>query len=237
MSTEFKFYRYSKFFWWLGRYGRLIGGSAWKVALRDEILVEWQINSDTKAVLRAKKTAETKKLAEAINEAKRIMGSEGGGIFSINEYGQVIVPSVDGDGRRILVGKIEGPILLQNPYSESKNDKWIDISDDSGLKCGDRWPFPYLGVVYRLSQNNQIYYKEDKEDESRLIYAPVTDEQLVKKLRSIRPYGPVRFLVNPYGIVLTKKAPLHRLEGYEEGNWEPTYVGRINYNKWFPKEE
>ncbi|MBC7363220.1 MAG: hypothetical protein H5U07_01595 [Candidatus Aminicenantes bacterium] len=180
-------------------------------------------------------------MAEAINEAKRILGSYGGGVFSINEYGQVIVPSVDGDGRRILVGEIEGPILLHNPFSESKNDKWINIADDSGLKCGDRWPFPYLGVVYRLSKNNQIYYTEETEDEIRAVFASVTDEQLVKKLRSIRPYGPVRFLVNPYGIVLTKKAPrLHRIYGYtfyEDRNWEPTYVGRINYNKWFPKEE
>ena len=167
--------------------------------------MEWNIDEDNKAILQAKRSPEIIKLAEAVNLAKRILGSCGGGVFSINEFGQVIVPSPDGDRRRILIGEIEGPILLHNPFSKSEEDKWINISDDSNFKCGDRWPYPYLGVVYRLSKNNQIYYIEDTEDESRAIFAPKSDTQLVKKLRLIRGYGPIRFLVNPYGIVLTKK--------------------------------
>ncbi|MGB9863613.1 MAG: hypothetical protein ACPLPQ_07390 [Candidatus Saccharicenans sp.] len=242
MDKKFKFIRQT-FRWWFGRYGRLIGGSYWKVALNNEILVIWNINSDTKVVLQAKHSPEIKKLAEAVNDAKKIMGSYGGGTFSINEFGQVIVPSADGNGKRILVGEIKGPILLKNPFSNNQDNKWIDISDDSGFKCGDPWPFPYLGVVYRLSANDRIYYKEENEDESYAIFAPVMDESLIKKIRMVRPYGAVRFLVNPYGIVLTKK-PAKEQKHFgssdifiDESDYVPCYIGRINYQKWFKKEE
>lgn len=234
MDKIFKFHK-SKFFWWHGRYGRLIGGSYWKVALNNEILVVWHVDNDTKLILQAKKSPEIEKLAQAVNEAKQIMGSYGGGVFSINEFGQVIVPSADGDGRRIYVGEIEGKILLKNPYEDSRSSRWIDISDDSNFKLGDLWPYPYLGIVYRLSNNNRIYYVEESEDERRAVFPVTQDEVLVKKIRTIRKYGFVRFIVNPYGIVLTKKPTISGSDYTEE--WQSIYVGRIDYNKWFEKEE
>jgi hypothetical protein len=42
-------------------------------------------------------------------------------------------------------------------------------------------------------------------------------------------------LVNPYGLVATK-APVGEFD-FDEDNWKPVYIGRIDYAKWFAKEE
>jgi len=234
MNNKFIFHS-SGLYWWKGRYGRLYGGSYWKVTVKDEILVEWNVDNETKITLQTKKDAELQRLAVTINQAKRCFGSYGGGAFLINEFGQVIVPSTNGDGRRILVGEIEGNILLLNP----EDGKWIDISDDSGFKTGDKWPKPYLGNVYRLSKNDRVYYLDENEDEREVIYPPKQDLSLIEKLRTVRPDGRARFIVNPYGIVLTKVPVLSwdsNING-DETSWLPVYVGRINYQKWFEKEE
>ena len=43
----------------------------------------------------------------------------------------------------------------------------------------------------------------------------------------------MRFLVNPEGVVLTKKSG--KLEPWEPANedWEPIYVGRVDPKAWF----
>ncbi len=64
---------------------------------------------------------------------------------------------------------------------------------------------------------------------------PVQDRDLIRKLRKIRRHGAVRFIVNPYGLVLTKE-PSGEFD-FSEDKWEPVYVGRIDYTKWFEKEE
>ena len=57
---------------------------------------------------------------------------------------------------------------------------------------------------------------------------------LIEALRSIRRYGAVRFIVNPYGLVLTKRPPAGRWSAEEL--WEPVFVGKINLDLWFEKE-
>jgi hypothetical protein len=125
-----------------------------------------------------------------------------------------------------LVGEIEGVFLFKYDYG-----KTIDLSDDEGLKTGDYWRKPYIGMQYNLSKGSNIYYFDHANGSD---YLPIQDEELIKKLRKIRRHGAVRFIVNPYGLVLTKN-----LEGEfsrDEDRWLPVYVGRINKSLWFRKE-
>lgn len=225
MKNTLKFKRLKNFYYWTGIYNRLIGGSYWKVS-DNKVKLEWNINGDTKIILDLEKSSAMYELAEAVNDAKYQLGGAAGGSFIINEFKQVIVPSVEGNTRRLFIGEIEGKLRLFNPeYYEI-----IDISDDSLFSCGDRWTYPYIGVVYNLSKYNKIYTLKDYEVKSDVVYPDCQDVDLIKKLREIRPgYQPVRFIVNPYGIVLTKVQE-------EYNQWEPVYVGRINYSKWFDKE-
>jgi hypothetical protein len=62
------------------------------------------------------------------------------------------------------------------------------------------------------------------------------DEDLIREARAIRSWGGVRLVVNPHGIVLTKVPPPNGYQGDEQA-WLPVYLGRINKDFWFLKEE
>ena len=167
-------------------------------------------------------------LVKWINKAKALMtpGSSGGS-FLINEFGQVLVPSNDGDGRVMFIGDIDihdSLMLFFNPLSGAI----IDLSYDLDLEFREYWDRPCVGMVYNLSQKNRLYYYSTYYLGSKYEEVPCQDENLIALIREIRPGGAVTFIVNPYGIVLTKKLgdPINR----------HTYIGRINYDLWFDKE-
>jgi hypothetical protein len=167
---------------------------------------------------------DVKRMALAINQAKFLMTGSKGGSFIINEYGQVIAPSSDGCGRRLLVGQCEGRLLFED------EGEVIDLTADQGLCTGDRWVGPYIGMKYHLHQNSYIYKWNGS-----IIQPPNQDRELILKIRSIRRFGAVSFIVNPYGIVLMKNP-----EGdfsFEDDRWGAVYVGKINYGLWFDKED
>jgi len=218
---------------WLGRYGRIPGDSSvfhiknynnwWPVII-------WCLN-DEKAQCPACNRVSVEDLVNRVNRAKQRMvpSNQGGGEFLINEFGQILVPSPFGDHIRMKAGELNGKILFENSF----NNGIIDLWDDHGLVCGDSWPLPYIGCQYNLSQNHNIYYWHSEKKYKEL--CPIQDQELIDRLRCIRRYGPVRFVVNPGGLVLTKRPPLDRPWMMEE-RWDPVYVGRINYQKWFLKE-
>jgi hypothetical protein len=219
---------------WPGRYARVEGdrsvfhlrsvkGQFWPV-------VEWKTDDGIGTCVAVDCPA-TRELARAVYAAKIHAGGTGGGSFVINEFGLVLVPSSRGARRRYLAGQITGRLLFENPF---EFDDVIDLGDCSGLRCGDLWKAPYVGMPYHLSKRSQIYFWHEHAEGEASIYPPTQDHNLIRSLRSLRRHGSVRFLVNPYGVVLTK-CPVEDQWSPEE-TWEPCYVGRINYNAWFNKE-
>src|SRR5262245_52662228 len=104
---------------WTGRYARIMGngsvfhlqnaaGRLWPVIL-------WQ-TTDGIATCRAVTCDAANDLADAVAGVKRHADGQGGGSFLINEHGQVLVPSSNGDGRRFLAGRLDGTLLFENPF-------------------------------------------------------------------------------------------------------------------------
>ena len=251
--------------YWSGRYGRIVGsGTSFHIRDCDGelwLMLDRRTDDETARCL-AKDSSGVRDLIKAVSNGKKFLGSGGGGggSFIINEYSQVIVPSSSGNGERVIVGEIDGRLLFDNPL-EDGND--IDISDFSELECGDLWELPYVGVAYNLSMNSKIYYKRKeggsggrkksrKRRRGSIPYAvdmaierelpPVQDIELITNLRKVRNTGGTRFIVNPYGIVLTKrpigsytktiKGPYWR----NDQIWEPVFIGHVNFEQWFVKE-
>jgi hypothetical protein len=175
-------------------------------------------------------SAAVRQLTAAVIAAKRRLGGTGGGSFQINEFGQVLVPASDNSGQRLIVGELSGSILFKDPFQD---DMLIDLGDVRGLRCGDPWPKPYVGCPYNLSGRSQIYFYRMHAEGGNSEYPLAQDGDLVRALRAVRRTGAVRFIVNPHGVVLTKR-PNGRWQAEEE--WEPVFVGRINLNRWFKKE-
>jgi hypothetical protein len=170
-------------------------------------------------------------LAQAVRAAKLQLGGSGGGSFQINEFGQVLVPASDNSGRRLLVGEVNGPILFKDPFDD---DAVIDLGDAQGLGNGDRWPRPYVGFPFNLNNRSQIYFYRKDAERGGSQYPIAQDAALVGALRAVRRSGPVRFVVNPQGIVLTKRPPDGAWQAEEQ--WEAVFVGRVNLGQWFTKE-
>ena len=164
-----------------------------------------------------------RELANSVNSVKNTYHFNDGGSFLINEFGQVIVPTI-GDGR-VLVGEIDGKILFENVL----NGGLIDLSDTSNISFGDPWTLPYIGIPYNYDPSGGVLFQERKGTFRE--FATNQDSDLNSKLHRIRNGEYCRFIVNPWGVVLTKKPPY--LYG---GQWESVYVGKINYDMWFEKK-
>jgi len=218
---------------WQGRYSRPWGEtSTFKIKYTEEHgfwpVVEWDI-SEGRSIYLACDCNSIEELIKAVNKVKiRISGKEGGA-FVINEFGQVIVPTIWGNGERFLVGEVEGLLLFEDLYG----GEIIDLSDDAGLQTNDPWDKPYVGVQYNLRGDSNICYYDNKLGSTE--YPPEQDRDLIKKLRKVRRYGAATFIVNQYGLVLTKIPEGEYQE--DDDKWLSVYVGRINYNLWFKKEE
>lgn len=220
---------------WLGRYDRIPGDQSvfhlrWRAACGCFWpMAEWRRGSEKADCWFEDKEA-IRQMRTAIAEVQRRFNGNPGGSFVINEWGQVIVPSVEGDRRRFLVGSLSGSWCLVSPDDERE---LVSLEDDRGLRCGDPWNRPYVGIPYHLSERGWIYFVHRAPHGESVVYPPLQDEALIESIRSIRRRGPVKFIVNPFGLVLTKRPTQGWLD---EEEWEPVYLGRINYRRWFPKE-
>jgi hypothetical protein len=188
--------------------------------------VEWNDPPHT-ASCWAKEEGDIPRLAEAVSRVKEQMTGYGGGGFQINEYGQVIVP-IATSAARYLVGEVEGRLALVNPLGKPPV---FDLWDDRGLRPGSPWDRPYIGIEYHLSRWDQLYFWRVGAASEAKEVPPTQDKELIDRIRTVRPWGGVKFRVNEYEIVLTKAPPKS-----VDGPWRPVYVGRIDPGKWFPKE-
>jgi hypothetical protein len=211
---------------WLGRYKRPKGEeSAYHVGVDNRIEVRWK-DGDDDLTSPVEATPGAQQLAKAVNAVKRKQCGLAGGSFVINEFGQVLCP-IQKTFDRFLVGHAAGLLRFEDA---SEDGVYRSIGEDSDLVCGDEWNLPYIGMQYQLAAGGWIYFWRDGKEQGGSDKPPRQDEALIERLRGIRPHGAVRFIVNHHGIVLTKK-PI------DNSTWKAIYVGRINLDLWFQREE
>jgi hypothetical protein len=219
---------------WSGRYARIPGeGTVFHLRFVDGELwpvIIWK-TEDGKGTCKALRCDAAADLSHAVRRAKLLAGGTGGGEFLINEAGQVLVPASDGKGRRYLAGELQGKLLFENPFA--RNDP-IDLWDSEHLQPGDPWKLPYLGIPYHLHRGSYVYFYRTGKDRAGPDQPAQQDSNLIRSLREVRPRGPVRFIVNPAGIVLTK-CPIDSHWTSEEF-WRPVFIGSISLTHWFAKE-
>lgn len=215
---------------WTGRYARIPGDTTvLHVRLFDGQwwpFVDWVRDDETGhcPMLDGNGAAE---LVEAVHAGKRFLGGTFGGAFQINEYGQVLVPSSAGGEHVALVGECRGPLLFENVFEQGT----FDLTDARALQCGDAWQSPYLGIRHNLSAASEIYFWNEGNAGAWKMVPPRQDLSLIHALRSLRPYGAVRFVVGFGGLVLTKVP----VGDWRSARWEPRFVTHVDYQQWYPK--
>ncbi len=210
---------------WSGRYRRPVGReSSYHVSAAGVIEVCWN-DGEYDLECPATATSAVQAMARAVNDTKRRLAGHPGGSFVINEFGQVISP-IQNSRVRVLVGEVSGTLWFEDPWRDGER---LSLNASDGLGCGHEWKLPYLGLQYQLSSGSEIYFWREDEERSGKEMPPRQDRDLIELLRQIRPNGAARFIVNHYGLVLTKQ-PIGR------DQWQAVFVGKINPEKWFRKE-
>jgi hypothetical protein len=147
-------------------------------------------------------------------------GDLGSASFLLNEFGQVLVPASADSHVAALAGECDGSLDFARIQEGAV--QVLDLSREGELEPGDLWPHPALGLPYHLSRRTHVYFQDydGKQEEPA-----EQDWELIDGLRKLCPSGPMRFLVNPWGIVQWKRGE----------DW--IYAGKIRKETWFEKEE
>jgi hypothetical protein len=221
---------------WTGRYDRIPGDQSVFHLRNNEVknrtwpMAERRIKGDRLSYW-FDENAAVSELAGAVSRVELRFNGAAGGSFTVNEWGQVIVPSVLGDRRRYFAGVLQGEWHLLDPDDGRRP---VSLEDDEDFGCGDPWERPYVGVPYHLSRGRHIYFVHRAPHGDSVQHPPHQDQELIEALLEIRHRGPVKFIVNPFGLVLTKRPTSQE---WDEEKWDPVYVGRIDYQQWFAKED
>lgn len=218
---------------WSGRYARIPGETTTlhvqRVNGEWRPVVKWAVD-DTTAVCPMCTSDGATALSSVVNRGKAFLNGGEGGSFLINERGQILVPASNRNDYRVaIVGECAGPLDFEN---SAAGHGTFNLADDNDLNPGDSWDRPYIGVQHQLSRWDEFYFWEEDADEGGKILPQAQDGELVGALRRLRGHGPVRFVAVYGGFALTKVP----VGSWPRQRWEPHYVGRIDFRKWFRKE-
>ncbi len=165
-------------------------------------------------------------LVDMVNAVKMALNGVPGGAFYINEYRDVLVPDGAG-GNCYWAGNYEG--LLEFTFED---DIVISPKAPRGLRPGDVWPGPHVGIVYVLRAGGQDIKYELKDgrrrEEMRLseVAGAAPAQRLARRIGAIKGTDGGRFYINEVGELF---APVSTVD---EPNF--LYLGHLDDDGWFP---
>lgn len=170
-------------------------------------------------------TNEHPNLVDLVNQVKMELRQQGGGAFYINEYHDVLVPDGQG-GSCFWAGNYEETLV----FSEGA----LVVGPDAppGLKPGDLWPGPHVGIPYVLNAGaTDIRY--EKIDGRRRETVLLSDfhssgdvKALTQRIGRIKGTSGGRIFIN-------ERAEMFAPVGLA-GDWSYLYLGGLDEDVWFP---
>jgi len=163
-------------------------------------------------------------LVRMVNDAKSENGGAPGGIFYINEYGHVVVPTGNschfaGTYGRLLEFEFEGRVITPKA--------------PDGLLPGDVWPGPRVGIAYTLCADGaDIKYEGPvpgranviKECRLSLEHGRSAAGNLAHRLGRHKPGG---------GRIYINEAKEFFTPAERGGEWVHLYLGSLGNDEWF----
>jgi hypothetical protein len=173
-------------------------------------------------------------LVDMVNTVKRAASRSDGGAFYINEYHHVLVPAQD--GRVYFAGEYDRYLKF------SFNAERIGPVAPEGLKPGDPWPGPHVGIAYTLAAGgNDIYHVAEKVDAYDQEYTikvklsdiagPANARSLANRLAETKGSAGGRVYINEASEFFSPPADLGG-EFIYLGHLEPD--ARAEPDEWFP---
>lgn len=173
-------------------------------------------------------TSDHPELVEMVNAVKEEHNHAPGGAFYINEYRHVVVPA-GLDNTYYFAGTYEAP--LEFDFEGAKLG-----AAPRGLKPGDPWVGPHVGIPYTLTAGaNDIRYKVDVTPtrERRMHLSEVAGAGAAMKLAS--RLG--RFKGESGGRIYINEARHFFAPLYKDRLTEYIYLGELGDDAWFPEPD
>lgn len=169
-------------------------------------------------------------LVQKVNQVKLSLGLPPNGAFYINEYKQVLVPSVQGRDY-YFAGKYEAPLRFEFEGKILSGEP-VDLQGKP-LVPGDQWVGPHPGIPYKLCAGGRdIYYtiepRPNVEKDLKLskVLGVEAAYALVQSILSVIGFQGGRFYVNEFCSIF---APTHG-----QGDVSYNYIGQLDLSQWFP---
>ena len=185
-----------------------------------EIRLTYRVDTRTKELLT---TGKHPKLVKMVNAVKQELNGTPGGVFYINEFGDVLVPK--GRGVCYWAGHYDGQLEFDFGGSVMSSQAPANIGP------GDKWPGPHPGVRYVLRAGGQdIRYKlvdGNRETEVRLSDAvgDTAAKNTASRIAAVKGASGGRFYINERCELFGPVA---------ENDYEHfLYIGHLEDSAWF----
>jgi hypothetical protein len=164
-------------------------------------------------------------LADMVNAVKTDISGVPGGSFYINEYGDVLVPSQDGNC--YWAGNFDSRLEFR-----TEDGVVVTPSAPHDLEPGDAWPGPHVGIRYVLMAGGQDVRYERKVSERRVEIVQLSDEvetaaarQTAARIAAVKGASGGRFYINEAGEMF---GPVSSNDFADF-----VYIGHIEDSSWF----
>jgi hypothetical protein len=180
-------------------------------------------------------TKEHRQLVNMVNAVKEEYAGTSGGVFYINEWRQVIVPttgSITGEIDYYYAGEYDGNLEF-NYDGQILSGRPLKL-DGRPLCPGDEWQGPHPGIRYKLRAGGKdvSYVLRTGLIRTEVCLAdgvsPQAAGQVASRIRAQRDERGGRFYLNEWRAMFTPVS--------EEGRLRYVYVGQLeDADPWFPK--
>lgn len=195
------------------------------VSSAGEVRLTYRINLREKELLT---TSKHPKLVEMVNVIKQEINGVPGGVFYINEFGDVLVPGQEA-GTCHWAGHYDK--ILEFTFG----DAYLSPAAPPGLRPGDKWPGPHPGVRYILKAGGRdIRYQRKSGNRVTDVYlSEEVGENAAKataaRIKAIKGSDGGRFYINERCELFAPVAS----NDYEHF----VYLGHLEDSAWFDPPE
>lgn len=164
-------------------------------------------------------------LSEMVNAVKTAVNGVQGGSFYINEWGDVLVPGLD--GQCYWAGHFDGTLEFR-----TEDGNIVTPAAPYGLAAGDAWVGPHAGIRYVLTAGGQDVKYERKISERRTEVHMLSDEvgeaaarSTAARIAAVKGSSGGRFYINEVGEMFGP------VSSNEDARF--VYIGHLEDSCWF----
>jgi len=195
------------------------------VTAEGDVRLTYRVNTREKELLT---TSKHPKLVKMVNAIKQELNGVPGGVFYINEFGDVLVP-----------GQLAGTCYWAGHYASTLKftfgDGYLSPEAPAGLRPADKWPGPHPGVRYVLTAGARDirYHRKDGNRVTEIYLSDEVGESAAKatagRIGAIKGPSGGRFYINERCELFAPVAS----NDYEHF----LYIGHLEDSAWFDPPE